>query len=91
MKESITSLVMPSLLMVCLALGSVTLSNAETGVAVQKVQIADGIYQFMTAPDGYVPNGNSVVIVNESDVLVFDTFTRPSTARTAGGDSQDYR
>ena len=51
-------------------------------VAVQKVQIADGIYQFSTAPDGYVPNGNSVVIVNESDVLVFDTFTRPSTART---------
>ena len=51
-------------------------------VAVQKVQIADGVYQFITAPDGYVPNGNSVVIVNENDVLVFDTFTRPSTART---------
>src|SRR6202050_5180997 len=57
-------------------------SNAQTGVAVQKVQITDGIYQFITAPDGYVPNGNSVVIVNEEDVLVFDTFTRPSTART---------
>jgi cyclase len=57
-------------------------SNAETGVAVQKVQIADGIYQFITASDGYVPNGNSVVIVNEKDVLVFDTFARPSTART---------
>jgi len=57
-------------------------SSAQTGVAVQKVQIADGIYQFITAPDGYVPNGNSVVIVNENDVLVFDTFTRPSTART---------
>ncbi len=51
-------------------------------MALQKVQIADGIYQFVTAPDGYVPNGNSVVIVNENDVLVFDTFTRPSTART---------
>ena len=36
----------------------------------------------ITAPDGYVPNGNSVVIVNANDVLVFDTFTRPSTART---------
>ena len=54
----------------------------DTGVAVQKVQIADDIYQFSTAPDGYVPNGNSVVIVNDKDVLVFDTFTRPSTART---------
>jgi cyclase len=49
---------------------------------VQKVQIAEGVYQFITAPDGYVPNGNSVVIVNENDVLVFDTFSRPSTART---------
>jgi glyoxylase-like metal-dependent hydrolase (beta-lactamase superfamily II) len=66
----------------CLALGCVIPSGAEIGVAVQKVQIADGIYQFITAPDGYVPNGNSVVIVNENDVLVFDTFTRPSTART---------
>lgn len=52
------------------------------GVGVTKVQITEGIYQFSTARDGYVPNGNSVVVVNENDVLVFDTFTRPSTART---------
>jgi cyclase len=52
-----------------------------TAVQVQKVQIAEGIYQFITEPDGYVPNGNSVVIVNDNDVVVFDTFTRPSTAR----------
>jgi cyclase len=55
---------------------------AQAPVAVQKVQIAEGVYQFITAPDGYVPNGNSVVIVNENDVLVFDTFSRPSTSRT---------
>jgi cyclase len=66
----------------CVVLTYAVSSGAENGVAVQKVQIADGIYQFITAPDGYVPNGNSVVIVNENDVLVFDTFTRPSTART---------
>jgi cyclase len=66
----------------CVTLTFAVPSGAENGVAVQKVQIADGIYQFITAPDGYVPNGNSVVIVNENDVLVFDTFTRPSTART---------
>ena len=48
-------------------------------VNVQSVQIADGVYQFITAPDGYVPNGNSVVVTRD-DVLVFDTFTRPSTA-----------
>jgi cyclase len=67
---------------VCLGLASVIPGSAETGVAIQKVQIAGGVYQFITAPDGYVPNGNSVVIVNENDVLVFDTFARPSTART---------
>jgi cyclase len=70
-----------SLLVVSLAFVCVVAIGAQIGVAVQKVQIADGIYQFITAPDGYVPNGNSVVIVNEDDVLVFDTFTRPSTAR----------
>ena len=67
-------------LSVFLIFAGVKLTQAP--VAVQKVQIAEGIYQFITAPDGYVPNGNSVVIVNESDVLVFDTFSRPSTART---------
>ncbi|HEX4438827.1 MAG TPA: MBL fold metallo-hydrolase [Thermoanaerobaculia bacterium] len=51
------------------------------GVPIQTVPIADGVYQFITAPDGYVPNGNAVAIVNDADVLVFDTFTRPSTAR----------
>jgi cyclase len=55
---------------------------AQAPVAVQRVQIAEGVYQFTTTPDGYVPNGNSIVIVNENDVLVFDTFSRPSTART---------
>ncbi|MGA8604142.1 MAG: MBL fold metallo-hydrolase [Thermoplasmata archaeon] len=54
---------------------------AEKGVALEHVAIAEGIHQFITAPDGYVPNGNSVVVVNDHDVLVFDTFTRPSTAR----------
>src|SRR3984957_11872042 len=69
-------------LAMCVTLTFAVPSGAENGVAVQKVQIADGIYQFITAPDGYVPNGNSVVIVNQNDVLVFDTFSRPSTART---------
>jgi cyclase len=67
----------------CLALGIFAQTNAATepAVQVQEVQIADGVYQFMTAPDGYVPNGNSIVIVDDNDVLVFDTFTRPSIAR----------
>jgi cyclase len=51
------------------------------GRDIRKVVIADGIYQFMTMRDSYVRQLNSVVIVNQSDVLVFDTDTRPSTAR----------
>jgi cyclase len=82
MNRSMTFSVLPWLLMLCIATGWVSLGRAQTGVAVEKVQIADGIYQFSTAPDGYVPNGNSVVIVNEKDVLIFDTFSRPSTSRT---------
>jgi cyclase len=55
--------------------------TASAGVSIQTVPIAEGVYQFITAPDGYVPNGNSVAVVTADDVLVFDTFTRPSTAR----------
>ena len=56
-------------------------ANLAAEVKVEKTQIADGVYLFSCGPDGYVPSGNSIVIVNESDVLVYDTFTRPSAAR----------
>jgi cyclase len=79
MKKSAAAFCLCGLTVMYFAVASL---SAETGVAVQKVQIADGIYQFITAPDGYVPNGNSIVIINENDILVFDTFSRPSTART---------
>ncbi len=64
-------------LLVCISIPR--LSTAEA--TVEKVQIAEGICQFITSADGYVPNGNSVVVINDSDVLVFDTFSRPSSAR----------
>jgi cyclase len=80
MKQSMTSSLLPWLLL--MSPGWVIPSQAQTPVAVQKIQIADGIYQFSSAPDGYVPNDNSIVIVNQADVLVFDTFSRVSTART---------
>ncbi|MBV8859555.1 MAG: MBL fold metallo-hydrolase [Acidobacteria bacterium] len=51
------------------------------GHDITKTLIADGIYQFTTVRDSYVRQLNSVVVVNESDVLVFDTNTRPSSAR----------
>jgi len=81
MNKQAVPVLMVFLLVTCAARGSAASGASESGVAVQKIQIADGIYQFITAPDGYVPNGNSVVIVNDDDVLVFDTFARPSSAR----------
>jgi glyoxylase-like metal-dependent hydrolase (beta-lactamase superfamily II) len=51
------------------------------GRDIRKIEIADGIYQFMTMRDSYVRLLSSVVVVNQDDVLVFDTNTRPSSAR----------
>lgn len=82
MNRSGTSSPRLRLLAMCLAAVCVISTGATADVGVEKVQIADGIYQFISAPDGYVPNGNSIAIVNENDVLVFDTFARPSTAKT---------
>lgn len=71
-----------------LLLGAAALSAAAAGaqqqapVAIARTELAPGIYQFTVASDGYVEQLNSVAIVNDSAVLVFDTTTRPSTART---------
>jgi cyclase len=54
---------------------------SASGQDVRKTVIADGIYQFTTMRDSYVRQLNSVVIVNDQDVVVFDTDTRPSSAR----------
>jgi cyclase len=64
-------------------------ADAAPGVTVQRVQITENVYQFTAGPDGCTPNGNSVVFVNENDVLVLDTFARPSTARTLLAEIQD--
>jgi glyoxylase-like metal-dependent hydrolase (beta-lactamase superfamily II) len=50
------------------------------GRDVRMTEVAKGVYQFTTMRDGYTLQLNSVVVVNERDVLVFDTGTRPSTA-----------
>jgi glyoxylase-like metal-dependent hydrolase (beta-lactamase superfamily II) len=49
-----------------------------------KEQLADGVYLFRapTALDRWTAT-NVVVIVNQDDVTVFDSFTRPATARMA--------
>jgi cyclase len=63
--------------------GSQSLRCQSLGAApiVTRTQIAPGIFQFTTDDDGYVEQLNSVAIVTDRDVLVFDTNTRPSTAR----------
>src|SRR5579862_5011278 len=61
------------------ALAAARLESQATRV--DKTEIADGIYQFTAPSDGYVKQLNSVAIVTDRDVLVFDTDTRPSTAR----------
>lgn len=55
---------------------------AMAPVEIAKTELAPGVYQFTVASDGYVEQLNSVAVVNDDDVLVFDTTTRPSTART---------
>lgn len=69
----------------CLAAGPAAVAAADTGFApveIKMSRLAEGVYQFTVASDGYVEQLNSVAIVGDRDVLVFDTTTRPSTART---------
>jgi glyoxylase-like metal-dependent hydrolase (beta-lactamase superfamily II) len=56
-------------------------SISANGQDIRKFVIADGIYQFMTIRDSYVRQLNCIVVVNADDILVFDTNTRPSSAR----------
>lgn len=50
-------------------------------VEIKTTVLGDGVYQFTIVSDGYVQQLNSVAVVTRTDVLVFDTTTRPSTAR----------
>jgi cyclase len=46
-----------------------------------KIQIADGVFLFQTAPYGPVGlDGNSIVVTSDAGVLVFDTNGTPSAA-----------
>lgn len=54
----------------------------EVKTGPQKIAIADGIFLFISPDqDPLEVNGNSIVVVNEHDVLVFDTNVLPSSAR----------
>jgi len=55
------------------------------GRAVVATEVAPGVHQFMIQRDGYVRMLNSIAIVTDDDVILFDTGTRPSTARIVLG------
>jgi len=55
---------------------------AMAPVEISRTEIAPGVHQFTVASDGYVEQLNSVAIITDEDVLVFDTTTRPSTAKS---------
>jgi cyclase len=48
---------------------------------IRMARIAEGVYQFTASADGYVEDTNSTAIIGRNGVLIFDTNTRPSTAR----------
>jgi cyclase len=56
-------------------------AQPQSRPAPTKTQVADGVYLFQTAPYGEVGlDGNSVAIVGNTGVLVFDTNGTPSAA-----------
>jgi cyclase len=59
---------------------SSALPKVDGRIEITKTVIADDIYQFTVVSDGYVEQLNSIAVINDSDVLVYDTFTRPSCA-----------
>ncbi|HSA57233.1 MAG TPA: MBL fold metallo-hydrolase [Gemmatimonadaceae bacterium] len=60
--------------------GATSVVIQTPNATIERTQVAQDIYHFRTAFDGYT-RSSSVVVINERDVLVFDAHTRPSTAR----------
>jgi cyclase len=54
---------------------------ASTWQGPQEVKIGQGIYLFISPDVGADVDGNSIAVINDHDVLVFDSNVLPSTAR----------
>lgn len=76
------------LLMLLLLFASVGPATEYGKVTSRKV--ADGVYLFMTTPYGVGLSGNSVVILTDGGVVVFDTNGLPSTAELILKQIQTY-
>ena len=70
-----------ALLLASTSVAAQSTSSAPFVPEIAKTQLADGVFLLAGGPDGYVDGTNTVVVVNDNGVLVFDTSTRPSTAR----------
>jgi cyclase len=69
------------------AAASNPLSAEDVQHGPQKVVVADGIFLFISPDiDGIEVDGNSIVVVNRRDLLVFDTNVLPSSARRVLGE-----
>lgn len=64
-----------------LAVVCVPAAQAITTPGPKSVQIAAGIYQFLSPEVAGNVDGNSVAVVNDRDILVFDTNLLPATAQ----------
>lgn len=59
-----------------------TLAAPDSAPSIERVRLADDIYLFRASSDiDWWTQSNSLVVIDESDVTIFDTNTRPSTAR----------
>jgi cyclase len=63
-----------------LAVSCLPAAHAITSAGPKSVQIAPGIYQFISPEVAGNVDGNSVAVINDRDVLVFDTNLLPATA-----------
>jgi glyoxylase-like metal-dependent hydrolase (beta-lactamase superfamily II) len=68
-------------LFIILAAGSLVNGFASTWAGPQKVDIAEGIYLFISPDVGADVDGNSIAVVTDHDILVFDSNVLPATAR----------
>jgi glyoxylase-like metal-dependent hydrolase (beta-lactamase superfamily II) len=62
-------------------MGSLGSSCAATWPGPQRVEISDGIYQFISPDVGADVDGNSIAVINDHDILIFDSNVLPATAR----------
>jgi cyclase len=64
-----------------LAVSCLPAAHALSGTGPKSVQVASGIYQFVSPEVAGNVDGNSVAVINDRDILVFDTNLLPASAQ----------